>query len=84
MSMLTCVGSRCLTTRNSCLSLPPPPPDLPGKPLDEDALGRVMQGCDMAIQLDEDKRTVGIWREQAAGGAGGRDGGVVAHGERSD
>ncbi|KAG2446240.1 hypothetical protein HXX76_000832 [Chlamydomonas incerta] len=29
-----------------------------GKPLDEEALGRVMQGCDMAVQLDEDKRTI--------------------------
>ncbi|KXZ56164.1 hypothetical protein GPECTOR_1g140 [Gonium pectorale] len=29
-----------------------------GKPLDDEALGRVMAGCNMAVQLDEDKRTI--------------------------
>ncbi|KAG2497858.1 hypothetical protein HYH03_004124 [Edaphochlamys debaryana] len=29
-----------------------------GKPLDEEALQRVKDGCDMAILLDEDKRTI--------------------------
>lgn len=30
-----------------------------GKPLGEEALQRVMAGCDMAVKLDEDKRLVG-------------------------
>ncbi|GIL61071.1 hypothetical protein Vafri_15470 [Volvox africanus] len=29
-----------------------------GKPLDEEALSRVLAGCEMAVKLDEDKRTV--------------------------
>ncbi|GIL67900.1 hypothetical protein Vafri_21113 [Volvox africanus] len=30
----------------------------PGKPLDDEALSRVLAGCEMAVKLDEDKRTV--------------------------
>jgi U4/U6 small nuclear ribonucleoprotein PRP31 len=40
-----------------------------GKPLDEEALGKALAGCAMAVQLDEDKRTV-----RRGGGADARGG----------
>jgi hypothetical protein len=60
-----CSHPRRSTPSNvSCSLYPHPMPACSaaaGKPLDDEALARVMAGCGMAIQLDEDKRTVSGW-----------------------